>query len=474
MAFQQQDFNRSQSRAYLKPALGLSEGKVLFFAFICLLAGHLLIKKYFASPFYWVLGLLIIAGLHWYVLVKKNDRFSYILLIFMTSQVLNFFILILVVFDLVGLFFYNPSSMFVKIEGLLVFSAFIFMLYFIKATPLNHSFFKKYISVLCLLFCYGFILSLNQRFLFINLDTPLFPLKGTGATTTNSQGFFANSELFAEYLVMNLAFFLSLARSDLSGRYYNSRRQIYIILVLCTLTPFLTGSRSAVILMIIIWSYFVFFSLLLSNKIRGLAKMIGVLVVVGAITLVAGKNIGIKSTQSDFSQLHQRDFSVENIISGEALNRETVFSFGYDRLKSNSWFVGYGYGPVPSNQQAWFGPYYRMIHQAGFHSLYLSLPMIYGWLGSISLLLIILYVIVKNIKAMTTQARLYSSWKKPLFNGLLFMWFIFIVDEYKISMLRDPYYHMLIFILLGINYSLLHKDRSRDAYISSYTHSRKP
>jgi len=39
--------------------------------------------------------------------------------------------------------------------------------------------------------------------------------------------------------------------------------------------------------------------------------------------------------------------------------------------------------------------------------------------------------------------------------GFSLFWFVFLVDEYKISILRNPNYHMLFWIWLGLSNALL-------------------
>ena len=78
--------------------------------------------------------------------------------------------------------------------------------------------------------------------------------------------------------------------------------------------------------------------------------------------------------------------------------------------------------------------------------------MIYGWGGAASFILLLLYLTVKTWSK-------YLKYRKidiPLLNlllGLAVFFLIFIIDQYKINILRTPNFHMIIWIWMGITVS---------------------
>ncbi len=80
--------------------------------------------------------------------------------------------------------------------------------------------------------------------------------------------------------------------------------------------------------------------------------------------------------------------------------------------------------------------------------------MLYGYIGTTAFLLLILILIFRNLKI------IYSSiYFKPFyFYYILVMplfWSIFLIDQWKISILRNPNYHMIIWIFMGLNYAMI-------------------
>jgi len=148
-----------------------------------------------------------------------------------------------------------------------------------------------------------------------------------------------------------------------------------------------------------------------------------------------------------------QSLTLDSIISGESINRKYVFNIAYNRLTANSWIVGYGWGVPESNAYAWFGEQ-NSAWKGGLHSLYLSLPMIYGWGGSVAFVALLLYLAVKAWSHYFTN-RAPNNSLVSLLLGLAVFYFIFIIDQYKINILRTPNYHMMIWIWMGITVSVI-------------------
>jgi hypothetical protein len=80
--------------------------------------------------------------------------------------------------------------------------------------------------------------------------------------------------------------------------------------------------------------------------------------------------------------------------------------------------------------------------------------MIYGWIGSVAFLSMIL---LTGYRLATTalRHRKRKSYLVVLTAALAIFWFVFLADQYKISILRNPAYQMMFWIWLGLSNALL-------------------
>jgi len=163
-------------------------------------------------------------------------------------------------------------------------------------------------------------------------------------------------------------------------------------------------------------------------------------------------DFGTKSSKEDFEQLNQTSFSIQSVISGESINRYETFVQALKRLNSQSWFFGSGLGPLESNKIAWWG-YSEDTPYIDFHNLYYSLPMIYGYIGSFIFLFIILRTIFLSMKSRIKISK--GFYLKSMLIYMPFFWMLFLLDEWKISMLRNNNYHMLVWMFLGLNMAMI-------------------
>jgi len=145
-----------------------------------------------------------------------------------------------------------------------------------------------------------------------------------------------------------------------------------------------------------------------------------------------------------------------NIITGEGTARELAFSYFWKRFPEENWIIGYGFGVPKSNRIAWFKD--PETPRADYHSLYLSLIMLYGYIGSIVYILIILVTIIRLyrlLKAKHTQVP-YRLAATAFFLVLVFL----LINEYKVSLLRMPHYHLLTWLWLGFSNALYYINKN--------------
>lgn len=471
----------------------LSSKRIFRHVLLLLFIGLFSIKLYFQSPIFWFFSLTAVIFYFHKLLKNKNpmdfililfflSHFSYLenqgglwnisafliyfLLIITRSSEVKFFktdrttlflLLLLFVFNMVGWIFISTASLILRIEGFIMLSSYLLtfaLISNIKLTPLN---LRRFFNLLFIISIYLFFAAINQRFGFIYSKLPFLPPKsisdGLIGLTTNSSSVFGNSELYGEYCVLILILTLSVVRSKALIRLFFSKTFYpYIIILLSILGTLLSGSRASVLLAIFA-IFIVIFLNFLSFKI---SKKYISFFVFSLIFIVVVFNLnldfGLESAKEDFEKLDQTNFSIQSVISGESINRYETFVEASKRLNSESWFFGSGLGPLESNKIAWWG-YSENTPYVDFHNLYYSLPMIYGYTGSFAFLLIILRTIFLSIKLRKKISKVF--YLKPLLMIMPFFWILFFLDEWKISMLRNANYHMLVWIFLGLNMAMI-------------------
>jgi hypothetical protein len=233
-----------------------------------------------------------------------------------------------------------------------------------------------------------------------------------------------------------------------SSRVYSLKNiYLYIGLFGSIFNLLMSRSRSVIILLIIYYLMLGFYLFFIAGR-RGTSKiklLIGVLVIL-IIFKVISSLIGTQYLVNRLTSVNTSNITVESVLSGEAINRDYAFSFFYKRLKDKSWWLGYGWGSNYSNRVAWFvNP---DVLRSGYHSLYFSLPMLFGWLGSLAFLAIFFITLKRLYVMLRGNAKIFFL--NPFALSLFFMMLFFLVNEYKIEALRLPHYFMVIWIWLGM------------------------
>ena len=377
---------------------------------------------------------------------------------FKTDRTTLTLLLILFGFNMVGWLFISTTSLIMRIEGFIMLSSYMLTFVFISNIKITPFQLRRFFNLLFIISIYLFITAINQRFGFIESKLPFLPPKsitddGLIGLTTNSSSVFGNSELYGEYCVLILILTLSAVKSKALIRLFFSKTFYpYIIILLSILGTLLSGSRASVLLAV--FAILIVFSLnLLSLKIsKNYLRLLFLSSIFAGFFIIFSFDLGIDSSKKDFEQLDQTSFSIQSVISGESINRYETFVEAVSRLNAESWFFGNGLGPLESNMIAWWG-YSENTPYVDFHNLYYTLPMLYGYIGSFVFLLIILRAIFLSIKSRKKISK--GFYLKPILIIMPFFWILFLLDEWKISMLRNANYHMLVWMFLGLNMAII-------------------
>lgn len=371
----------------------------------------------------------------------------------------HMFFFCLIVFNLMSTFLNNTSALHYKLLGLLSFLGCILIFFYAtEMRKVNTAFVLKVGVTLAML---NTIAAINQRFLGISINSLILPLVYQGedfVMSANSSGTIGSSALFGE-LSLLIFVFLIYYRFLSANLPIGNLRLVNIGIVLSILNVVLSNSRSVVIIAVTSIAFLIFI-LIKKNKLKYLIKLsVGMLMIV-----IIGSWAGLFNYIIEkLSLVDLQSLSFSGIFSGEDINRGIIFDFAIKRLTENPWFLGHGYGVHGSNAFAWSGGYVPGLHPgeskfSDIHSLYLGLPMLFGWVGAICYLSIFLYVIFKLIRSLK---RLEGDQYAYTF-GLVMFWVVFLINEYKTSVLALPHYHLLIWAILGYSNSVVNSFRSYD------------
>ena len=174
------------------------------------------------------------------------------------------------------------------------------------------------------------------------------------------------------------------------------------------------------------------------------STLIGIIIAV-ILLLSFGSYIGLDLLLERIGTIDFSHINANNVANGEETSRGFTYQTGFKRLLERDWVLGYGFGVGNHYSMAFFGNTDQEIRD--YHNLYLSLPIMFGWVGGFVFLFIFINTIYKLILSY------YSNKKESYSNnliGFIFTWIIFLINEYKIQAIREPNYFMLIWIWLII------------------------
>lgn len=480
------------------PAEVESRGSVLpmlILSLIFLGAAHLSVREFFPSPAFWIVGASIILTVSVAWIIARRSYFEVLLAFFACAhfafadtqgglwsyifcavllvgalvrspdirpssvpRYVNVLIAVLVVHQILGMML--NSYLFVSnVQASVIFSSYILVFYVSASQTLTKPRLRQLLTTWFVLAFYCFLVGLNQRYHWIVTASPLVPhlvyREGLVATTvTVPAGPFKNAELFGEYFSMVFAF--SLVMFTYSKELVSLRiKRIFplLMIVLSSAAIVMGAARAAVILASIVIVFLLLFNLFVLGTGKAIKRaLVLVLVVCLAVGIIAGlrSSLFVGEMTKKMSLLRPSEVTIENILSGKSIHRGELIEAGLRRLNQASWWIGYGYN-IPENNHRSLG--LSIGSAKDFHNLYLAIPMYFGWLGAAAYILLIAGSIARVSLAYFRQ-RHRSSPYLPVALGLAIIGVVFLLDEYKIDVTRNPNYWFMTWMLLGWMHSV--------------------
>lgn len=323
------------------------------------------------------------------------------------------------------------------------------------------------VKLIVLMIFYQSLIALNTYLGLIKTSFVIFFPATSRFGSKFTEGSFNHSELFGEFnlLCFVLLFAFILARKS----YFNIPSMwLYSGVLFSVINIFLSGSRSVFGLFVLACILIIVVGRFIGSTAVSYKKVVGVslfgLVFISMFWIPL--NLGYVLTRFDkedsgADQFKTDEISLSSIVTGEGTPREGAFIYFFDRYQNESnVLVGHGYGTLTYNRKAWFGNLETT--RADYHSLYLSIIITYGWIGAVLYILIPLLTVGRLLKMMRVVLRA-NEYERQYFYPLLgfFLMIIFLmINEYKISLLRVPAYHMLTWVWFGLANALINSVKS--------------
>ncbi|MBN2400394.1 MAG: O-antigen ligase family protein [Candidatus Aminicenantes bacterium] len=468
-----------------------STWSIFSLAAIFLIFAHLCVKTFFPNPAFWFVGagVICVAGIAF--LKNRHRLFGFLLALFVcvhfafadnqgglwsyvicsvfllvmllknqktfsfesVPRVINWLILVFFTQQCLGLLL-NPYSFETNLQSLIVSCSQILVFYSFASIFMSPMRVKLFFSVWFLTGSWVFFMALNQRFHWIITPSPLLPQFGSTMSPTPA-GSFGNSELFAEYFCLIFVISLNfIVYSREMLRLHIKPIYAYFMFLFAVGALIMSSSRSAILLsggalvIIFVMNAALLFS---AQNIRRTVLLLFIVFSSIVFILAFGSFFSLERVNADFERLDPSTINFQSVVSGKGINRSYVYDLAHKRLDEESWWIGYGYG-IPKNNRMSLGLTRVMV--SDFHSLYLSLPIFYGWLGAAAYILLVIYTSLRAFRCFLRNRRR-RHYMVPFVFSLAIAWGIFLADQFIISVTRNATYFLLTWILLGLTHSMI-------------------
>ncbi|MHB1529472.1 MAG: O-antigen ligase family protein [Acidiferrobacteraceae bacterium] len=456
-------------------------------------------KYYMPNPAFGGLGFVLVGLIFYYLLFVRRDLFGFILVVYICSdftfgnnqgglwnlmafgisaayllagprrerfpqsdRLMMILLGIFILWNVLGWVVRNPMPMIPELQGIAEFFGFILMFYLASNVPITKERVRLFLVVTTVLIFYQLLVMLNQRYPLIRWNTPLLgSYTAMGSILSQpvlpSLGTFLHAELGSEYGALQVSLLVPLLSSSLTQRELHcGSNRIVAMIMACLFFMILTDNRSGIVLFVLaIIAYLLVLPMRLFTSIDRVGRQFRLVMAAALLIPMIGAYVGLSGLEHRFQSLSGEKVSIGRIVSGKDINRGATESHALHRIGGSSWFIGYGSGIPRSNVWALLGhdpDKYGV--PAAFHSLYFSLPELYGWIGSLAFVTMIVVTLARSARV-SLRYRKRKSVLIVLSVGFTMFWGVFLTNEYKISMMRIPNYEMLFWIWLGLSNSVI-------------------
>ncbi|MBS7566819.1 O-antigen ligase family protein [Mucilaginibacter sp. Bleaf8] len=366
---------------------------------------------------------------------------------------------VLLAFQLLSVTANMHAGLVAKFGGLMGFLGISALIYQFSKVSIQKSDFIRFIHVLFFFTAFELIVSLNQKYGFIGLQTPFLPVESGVEYELDifrCMGTFINFEAYAEYSLSVIALLLP---GILSGSFRNISKKFYYmtvgIVIMSFMAMILTVTRSSLFML-----PFVMLFILMSQYKRVKLKAVLPFVLILFVGIAINSRVKIFDISSFIERSQEMKIkNLSDVTSGNEINRGGLFAYAFEKIQRSKGLIGAGYFTNPDD--------YNTVHfdtpkpEIGdYHNLYLSITVFWGIPGAVAFVLIFLMSIYHGIRARRTAN--ISPFDADLLLGFNTLFIFFLVNQYKIIFLRESNYTVVILLLLVMYRGLIRKVTSPD------------
>ena len=372
------------------------------------------------------------------------------------SLFVGFLLFVFVLWNILGWVFRSPVPLYKLIFGVSAFFGFILIFLVLSKIALTKERLKLFIGITSLMSFWAMLISINTYFKLININSPF--LISTNRRFEHAwsiqSGTFENHELYGEFGM--LTFFLLIPFALLQKQTFkqlNLNKTIFWIgLISSFFNALFSFSKALYIELPIGIGIMVIFITVI--KVKTVNRNLNFIKYLSAIMLIVLLIQPILPFEQIISERYSKgDNTVSNFyqdpITGKGTSREQSYTLGLARLNSDPWIIGFGWAPGREQRYAWFDNPDNMTWKADFHNLYYSAVPIFGWIGMVAFLFLILTITTQLFKLLI-RFKNTDHYLVPFVVGLIFVFVFFLLDQWKINATRDAHYFMMVMIWLGI------------------------
>jgi hypothetical protein len=478
-----------------------SAKRITYISMGALILGHMMINKFFPNILLNAAGLFLTSFFIYFNTLRKNDVFSFIMVIYFCSlfpylqaygggfnlvvfvnilfyfaakqrmpydyrfndKWLNRFAFLLILSSILGWFTNFAGAGLDIFYSILSFGGVIFLLLVSSRIIITPERVKIFLQLNFVLIIYSTIASINKYVKIITFYTPMMPIYGsdTGGGYIEGGGIIGSSPLYGEHsMILIILFTVFLI---LGNKKYGSDFMLSLGVFLSFINVFMSISRSVFMLSLagVVMIVLLQFRVTTVNLVKQIRNAT-IIVILGIVTLWVAEYAGLKYVFNRLEEIDEKNkaaggISIDRIIDGSAFNRETAFEEGYRRYASKeSWIIGYGWGVGDNNRIAFYVD--PTILRGSAHSQIFAILFILGWIGFIAYFGLYLLIIKKSFTLTGNNA-------KTSLNNRLFAYFsvimsiLFLFNEIKADSISLPYYFGSTIILVGLAYANLNTVR---------------
>jgi hypothetical protein len=394
----------------------------------------------------------ILSGLTYLFFVFSRSRINEL---HIKDSHIEFLLIAFISLNTIGLIFRSPISIFDKLLGFTSLIGYIGLFNISRCIFFSKKRLKTFLILISLLSLYLFLTALNSGIGFLKINSPLI-LRTEEYLETN---FFISvlGRPSGEYGLIMLLFLLPFIYSSKNITEIGINKSLlYFGAISCMLLCLVAFSKSQTVFLLIGFTVQYIYV-----QFRGISSSINSKTNVFIFSLIVIISLIMFNPVFNFNYILERfqqqpeliENLGENIFEAPGTSREQSFKMGIERLKSDPWIIGYGWAPGSLNRYAWFEGGGWNIQKYDFHNLYYSMPPVFGWIGTISFLGIIIIIIRRLLMIIPIMKKNKSYLLAPAI-GFLFFIVFFLVAEYTTNVLTSSNFFMIIWIFLGLAYSI--------------------